>query len=285
MQSRIADALRSPHVPVALLFADEKPAGAQQFAEGKWGCLMWLLASAVKGKTAAVDASTFGCLGGGTGFGFGNRYLEWPGGVECFYYFLSTGNATRGEEGHADTELARSQLRAQSFDHFVHGERYLKSPEVTQSFVKSLPTLQIPARYVIMKPLAAVDSERETPVSVTFLVNPDRLSALVVLANYEGPAGENVIIPWGAGCQSIGIFTYREAQAERQRAVVGMTDISARRYMNRHFGRDLLTFSIPFALFERMESNVEGSFLEADQWGELLALEASSASGPSRRES
>jgi hypothetical protein len=156
----------------------------------------------------------------------------------------------------------------------VHGERYLKSPEVTRQFVESLPITRIPTRYVVFKPLAEVDIEREQPSSVVFLVDPDRLSALVVLANYEGPAGENVIIPWGAGCQSLGIFTFREAQAERPRAVVGMTDISARRYMNRQFGRDLLTFSIPLSMFLRMEENVEGSFLEHEQWKELLALEA-----------
>jgi hypothetical protein len=276
MESKIAHALRSPHAPVALLFADEKPEGATQFAEGKWGCLMWLLAGAVRGRTVAVDEHSFGCLGGGTGFGFGDQYQAWPGGVECFYHFLSTGNAARGEEGSAVAEEVRGDLRAESFQHFVHGERYLKSPEITRQFVAALPITRIPGRYVVLKPLAAVDPAHEQPNSVIFLVNPDRLSALVVLANYEGPGGENVIIPWGAGCQSIGIFTFREARAEHPRAVVGMTDISARRYMNRQFGGDLLTFSIPFGMFQRMEGNVAGSFLEAEQWGELLELEAKS---------
>jgi hypothetical protein len=274
MESRIAQALRSPHPPVALLFTDEKPPGATQLATGKWGCLMWLLASAVRGRTAVVDEASFGCLGGGTGFGFGNQYENWPGGVECFHYFLSTGNEVRGAAGRAAAAAAAGSLRRQSLVHVVHGERFLKSPEVTRQFVAALPMRRIPARYVVLKPLAAVDAERETPVSVTFLVNPDRLSALVVLANYRGPAGENVTIPWGAGCQSLGIFTYREADAAQPRAVVGMTDLSARRYMNRQFGRDYLTFSIPYRMFQRMEGDVAGSFLEAEQWQELLDLEA-----------
>jgi hypothetical protein len=55
-----------------------------------------------------------------------------------------------------------------------------------------------------------------------------------------------------------------------------MVDISARRYMNRQFGSDLLTFSIPFRMFLTMEANVPGSFLERDQWKEVLDIEAAS---------
>ena len=43
---------------------------------------------------------------------------------------------------------------------------------------------------------------------------------------------------------------------------------------NRQFGSDLLTFSIPFGMFLAVERNVEGSFLEREQWQELLDLEA-----------
>ena len=274
MESRIARALKARHQPVAITFADDKPACAAQFSEGKWGCLMWLLAGAIRGKTAAVDERSFGCLGGGTGLGFGNQYEAWPGGIECFYHFLSTGNEARGAVGDELAAQVQPSLRRQSFEHFVHGERYLKSPEVTARFVEQLPMTRIPARYVLLRPLAEVDPAVEQPNSVLFLVDPDRLSALVVLANYEGPSNENVIIPWAAGCQSFGIFTYREASAERPRAVVGMIDISARKYMNRQFGRDLLTLSIPWQMFLTMEGNVEGSFLAREQWQELLDLEA-----------
>ncbi len=274
MESRIAQALKTPHPPVAILFSEHKPDDAAQFSEGKWGCAMWLLAKALRGKTAALDDKTFGCLGGGAGLGFGNPYQDWPGGIDCFYHFLSTGNERRGEEGQQLAEQVGGQLRRQSLQHFIHGERYLKSPEVTRQFVEHLPLTRIPARYVIFKPLAQVDPQVETPNSVLFLVNPDRLSALTVLANFEGPAGQNVILPWAAGCQSLGIFTFREALSPHPRAVVGLVDISARRFINRQFGSDLLTFSIPLVLFEQMERNVPGSFLEREQWQELLDLQA-----------
>jgi hypothetical protein len=45
---------------------------------------------------------------------------------------------------------------------------------------------------------------------------------------------------------------------------------------NRQFGRDLLTFSIPYRMYLAMAANVEGSFLEREQWKELLDFEAGS---------
>jgi hypothetical protein len=40
LESRIAQAIETKHPPIALLWADEKPEGAMQFQEGKWGCIM-----------------------------------------------------------------------------------------------------------------------------------------------------------------------------------------------------------------------------------------------------
>jgi hypothetical protein len=46
MQSAIATALEGAYPPVAIVFADAAPEGAFSIPEGKWGCVMWLLASA-----------------------------------------------------------------------------------------------------------------------------------------------------------------------------------------------------------------------------------------------
>jgi uncharacterized protein (DUF169 family) len=92
MKSDIAEYLNCTHEPAAILFADKKPEKTRQFQEGKWGCVMFMLAAAAKGDAAVFDKTTFGCQGGGTGLGFGNQYENFAGGVECFKYFLSTGN-------------------------------------------------------------------------------------------------------------------------------------------------------------------------------------------------
>ena len=110
-------------------------------------------------------------------------------------------------------------------DDFLLGERYFKSPEMVRKFIACLPITDIPTRYVVMKPLDDTDFSRDDVRSITFLVNPDQLSALVVLANYDGDDNENVIMPMAAGCQSIGICTFRENQRTRPRAVVGLVDL------------------------------------------------------------
>jgi len=268
MHSKIGTALEIVHPPVAMLFADEKPEDAMQFAPGKWGCVMWLLASAAKGRTAVADRETFGCIGGGTGLGFGNRYESWPGGVECFHRFLSTG-IEGWEQGEQIAEHARPHLRREAFEELLHGEGYVKSPELVKRFVDELPMFEIPARYVVFMPLDRVGPD-ERPETVVFIVDPDRLSALVVLANYGREGCDNVTIPFAAGCQTIGIFPYREARDATPKAVVGLTDLSARRYIGDQLGRDLMTFAVPFALFEEMEADVEGSFLGRPTWRTLL---------------
>jgi uncharacterized protein (DUF169 family) len=269
MKSKIAEAIALKYQPIALLWSDQKPAGAVQFQAGKWGCIMWLAASAVKGKVAVCDRKTFGCFGGGVGMGFGDQYLNFPGGKDCFCHFLSAGNR-QWEEGRQAAEKVKPFLREEAYDNFVSGERYLKTPEQVHQFIKNLPITDIPAEFVIFKPLAEIEAEQETPKVIIFFADPDQLSTLVVLANYDRPDNLNVIIPYAAGCQTIGIYPYQEAKAERQRAVVGLTDLSARVYIRKQLADNLMTFAVPLAMFEEMERNVDGSFLERPTWQGLL---------------
>ncbi len=269
MKSKIAEAIALKHQPVALIWSDQKPGKAVQFQENKWGCIMWLAASAAKGKTAVSDRTTFGCFGGGVGMGFGNQYKNFPGGEACFCHFLSTGNI-QWEQGRQAAEQVKPFLRAEAYDNFVHGERYLKSPEQVQKFIESLPMTDIPTEYVIFKPLSDVDRAQEQPQTIVFFADPDQISALVVLANYSRGDNENVIIPYAAGCQTIGIYPYREARENRPRAVVGLTDLSARVYIRKQLGDHLMSFAVPLIMFEEMEANVEGSFLQRHTWQSLV---------------
>jgi len=266
MESSIARAIHTEIPPVAILFSDFKPEGAMQFTEGRWGCVMWLLANAAKGRRAVADSRTFGCIGGGVGLGFGNQYLNWPGGIGCFYGFLSTGEGAVAPESPSGSAPAMSR---NATEHILHGEGYLKSPELAARYVASLPMTEVPTRYVVMEPLADVPDDQR-PEVVVFLVDPDRLAALTVLANYDRDDNEGVTMPFAAGCQAIGIFPYREGLSPHPRAVVGLVDLSARLYIAPQLGHRLMSFAIPFTLFQRMEGNVAGSFLERSTWKKLI---------------
>lgn len=233
MESRIALELKLKYNPVAIIFSNDKPAGALQFQEGRWGCVMSMMTAAAKGRTACFDRATCGCTGGRVGLGFGEAYSQFPGGIENF---LSTGIEDR------------------------EGEAYKKTPEVAKAFFDQLPITDIPFNYVIFKPLSQVTAQ-DNPQLVVFYATPDQLSALVVLANYDRTTSA-VSIPFGAGCQTTCLIPFHESQQDVPHAIVGTTDISARPYVD----PDILTFTVPYKMFTEMESNVAGSFLEKEAW-------------------
>ena len=245
MKSKIASSIGLKNNPVAIVWADEAPEGALQFKPGRWGCVMNMMATvASKGRIGVFDRETYGCWGGGVGLGFGNRYETFPGGMEGFYNFLSDGNE-RSEEGRQIGAGMAQAGMTQMADDFLLGERYVKDPECTKKFVQALPIREIPTKYVVVKPLEKIDPEHDEVKSVTFFVEPDALSAMVVLANYAHPERENVAIPWAAGCQVMGILAYRELESDYSRALVGMTDISARKNLRASLGKDVLSFTAP----------------------------------------
>jgi uncharacterized protein (DUF169 family) len=234
MKSRIAHELKLRYQPVAVLFTNAKPEGAVQFEEGKWGCVIAMHTAAAKGKTAAFDRQRHGCPGGAVGLGFGG--FKRPNMAE----FLSSGGP--GTEG----------------------EHYWKSPTEAKAFMDALPVQDIPFDYVVFKPLSLLEDD-ERPELVNFYVNPDQLSALVVLAGYGRTTTDNVVTRMGAGCHTICLIPLEESRKNPPRAVIGMFDITARPYVD----ADVLSFSVPFSMFEEMEAGVPGSFLECADWGKV----------------
>lgn len=270
MESKVVQALGMRHEPVAIVWANERPGGASVFRPGKWGCVMWMLAGASRGRPAAFDRESYGCWGGGVGLGFGNQYKAFPGGEACFHYFLSVGN-THWDQGRAVSEKMQAAGGGAFVQDFTAGEGYLKDPELVERFVQDLPIVDIPTRYVVFQPLNAVDPTQNPPQVVVFWAEPHQLAALVVLTNYARAGNEHVIVPFAAGCQSIGIYAYREAQSEKPRGVIGQMDLSARRNVLKTMGDHVLTFAAPWKLFLELEENVAGSFVERSVWGQLKA--------------
>ncbi|MBP2627577.1 MAG: hypothetical protein H6Q68_2288 [Firmicutes bacterium] len=240
MESWLVKELNLRYEPVAIFLSNEKPEGVLQGKEGQWSCTIPLFLAAAKGKTAVFERKTTCCPGGKAGLGFG-QFPNYPGGIE---YFLSVGKSG-----------------------VLEGEGYLKDPELGREFVECLPITDIPYQYVILKPMSQVDDTKEIPELIVFYVNNDQLSALTVLANYYRPGIENVLIPFGSGCQSIFLIPYAETQKENPRAVVGLIDITVRPMIE----PDMLSFSVPYKMFLDMEENAKGSFLEKHLWHKVVA--------------
>ena len=248
MNSLLVNALKLQLQPVAIMLTDDKPSEGIHFKEGNMsGCVGAILVTASKKNCVAFfDRKTFGCPGGGTGLGFGDRYGKFP--IDCL---LSTGNK----------EIAAQMNRTGTA--MDEGERFFKNPELARSWVNSLPFTDIPARYVVFKPWEQVMQQDEIEL-IVFFANADQLSALVVMADYNRGSNQSVAAPFGAACQSI-LFGYAEAKKENPRGVIGFFDISKRSIVD----RETLTFTVSYRMFQEMEASVEGSFLELPVWKKL----------------
>jgi hypothetical protein len=93
--------------------------------------------------------------------------------------------------------------------------------------------------------------------SVTFWVNPDQLSALVIGAHYHHRPDDPVMpvkAPFGSGCmQLVSLFD----DLNLPQAVIGSTDLA----MRHHVPPDILAFTVTVPLFHRLCELNDRSFL------------------------
>ena len=196
-------------------------------------CMIGLLKKARKnGNTVYFDKNHFGCPGGAYYMGF----LESP--MPNIEHFLSCGIPGQME-----------------------GERYIKTPELAKKYIEKVKPRPAPAAFCAFKPVEKFQGD-EKPEIVVFFASPDTLSGLFTLTNYALERTDGVYTPFGSGCSTILTHPLKEAGEEEPRAVLGMFDVSARPMVE----KDVLTLSMPYAVFLKLVENVSGSFLQTESW-------------------
>jgi len=267
MRTYIEEALALKFPPLAIYHSQTKPDEAMEMTPL---CSMLMVARAAKGETIAMNTTSCRCNGAANGFGLEDLSFDnFPGGRECFLRFLSIGNKDWEQGQAAIQQLKETGAPKIMLDEFTEGEGFLKSTDLVAAWLDSMPKASPDGSWVIIKPLKDLRAG-ETPKVVAFLADPDQLSALVVLANFPGPGIDRVRIPFGAGCTCFGLYAFQEAKREFPSAIIGLTDISARFYLSKALGRDILSFTAPWSLFQEMEANAPESFLTRTAWKSIM---------------
>ncbi len=128
--------------------------------------------------------------------------------------------------------------------------------------MKYSPLFKAPGRFIVFKRWDMIE-ESDDPDVVIFFAEPDVLSGLFTLDNFDEAKPDGVFAPFGSGCSTIIVqHPYLEKSSDHPRGVIGMFDISARPFVP----WSTLTFSVPMNKFARMIENMEESFLITDSW-------------------
>jgi hypothetical protein len=100
--------------------------------------------------------------------------------------------------------------------------------------------------------------------TVTFYVNPDQLSALILGAQYNSAPSDPlpVIAPFGSGCMQLAPL-FEDLGIPQ--AIIGATDIAMRQFLP----LDILAFTVTKPMFEQLCGLDRGSFLHKRFWKNL----------------
>jgi hypothetical protein len=198
-------------------------------------CLIGNLQRVQDGNSFVYDVHSPGCSGGKRYSGYSKKLRP------KFEYFLSCG--IPGE---------------------LEGERYKKSPQLVEIYLKIHPPFEAPGKYLVFKRLDKFTTG-EIPFAVIFFATADVLAGLFTLANYDRPDPHGVICPMGSGCASIINYPLQEAASKDPSCILGMFDVSARPCVS----KEKLTFTIPYQRFEMMSQNMDESFLITRSWDQV----------------
>ncbi|MDH4157781.1 MAG: DUF169 domain-containing protein [candidate division Zixibacteria bacterium] len=222
-------------LPICFYYTDDAGLVDKAPPTSEWRCFIADLAKVRKGKPVAFGAEAVTCSGGQRYLGFSQELRP------DFEYFLSCGIEGR-----------------------LEGERYKKTPELVNEFMKRVPPFEAPGKFIVFKRFDVLEKTDEPQVTI-FFVSPDAMAGLFTLAGFDSAASEAVAAPFGSGCSSIVFLPYCQLQESQPKPIIGMFDISARPYV----ASDILTFAAPWPKFVSMVHDMEESFLITASWDKV----------------
>ncbi len=190
-------------------------------------CVFSFYENWLNGETLHITKDDFGC-GGAAKYLCGNEIVP----RETHVKFLIDGEGLK----------ASHDLMNQWLDHNTH-----YSPEYPN---------------ILIGPLR--EDQHEYLKSISFFVNPDQLSTLMLGAEYNKSTKGTpaVIAPFGSGCMLL-VTLFNDLNTSQ--AIIGATDIAARQFLP----SDLLAFTVTKPMFRQLCNLDERSFLYKQFWKDL----------------
>lgn len=188
-------------------------------------CIFAQMAKLYKGQSVAFDIDNLGCFGSVSSI-FGGVYQE-----------------------------------DQTVELLVNIEHFKKDRKQVLALHNINPKANPTGRYLIMKPYNLL-TEEDQPEIVFLLAKPDVIAAMHSLIGFDNTRLDNVLMPFGSGCEQLLSFAFNETKQTDPRAVLGGMDVAMRNCIK----QDILTFSVPHSRFIEMVHNMDDSFLNTYIW-------------------
>ena len=149
----------------------------------------------------------------------------------------------------------RTRTRQQYIEFLVDDEGLKHNYTLMDKWLDIVKAYKPENPFIVIGPLK--EEMQEQLKTVSFIINPDQLSMLVIAAQYySSPDDEDpVISPFGSGCMQL-VSKFKDLGVAQ--AIIGGTDMAMRQYLP----PDKLIFTVTKSMFEKICSIGKDSFLE-----------------------
>ena len=146
----------------------------------------------------------------------------------------------------------------------VEIEKFKKDRQQVNALHDITPCVEPTGRYLIIKPLATLKDDDQPEIFCIF-AKPDVIAALHSLIGFDNTRPDNMIAPFGSGCEQCFKYAFHEARQENPRAILAGLDVAMRGCIK----PNVLMFSVSAQTFYRMVSNMDDTFLSTYIWDGL----------------